>query len=392
VVDDGFTHVPLVLGPGSNSGLMRLDDQSETERAQLEEFFAVSREGMVPTLLHQARNRQRDLLYQPQRVAIELERILSSFAPQVVVADHLAFGATAALRGLRQPFLAFHPGHPSAIARGWPYGYPARVPSRIRVDIGGLGRLWGVCAGVVERFTDEYNRAIAAVDPDVSSVDDAFVAGSPLGTLVNYPAELGSSYRLAGGSRYIGSAVRVQPSTDVRRREGGKRPRIYAALGSFFSGRSDILRTIVAAFRHEPVDLVMATGVTPVSELGAVPDHWVVADYLPQPVEIASADLVITHGGNNTITESLTAGVPLVVGPLSTDQFAAAADVESAGLGLVFDPNLDDGSTIGEIARCVLANGSVEAAGELGAALRARPGPDLAADLVEEASVEAPVA
>jgi zeaxanthin glucosyltransferase len=393
VIDDGFTHASLALGPGSNPGLMRPRDQSEAERAQLEEFFAVSKKGMVPTLLHQARNRMRDLLHEPHRVAVEIERIVSSYAPDVIVVDHLAFGATAALRGMRQPFVAFHPGHPSAIAEGSPYGYPPRIPPRIRVDEEGLDSLREICDGVVQRFTDEYNGAMAVVDPGADAVDNAFVAGSRLGTLINYPEALGSSYRLPGGSRFIGSAVRgVEPSTDVSRPGQGRRPRVYAALGSFFSGRSDILRNIVAAFRHEPVELVMATGVTPVSELGDLPDHWIVADNLPQPAVIASADLVITHGGNNTITESLTAGVPLLVGPLSTDQFTAAADVESAGLGMAFDPNFDGASTIAEMAECVLASGAVEAAGHLGASLRATPGQYLAADLIERAMVEVPAA
>jgi UDP:flavonoid glycosyltransferase YjiC (YdhE family) len=113
-----------------------------------------------------------------------------------------------------------------------------------------------------------------------------------------------------------------------------------------------------------------------------------VAEYLPQPALIRTSDLVITHGGNNTVTEALTAGVPLLVGPLSTDQFAAAADIESAGLGEVFDPNFDDATSIAALAQGVLAGDAVAVAGELGQELRRRPGHAYAARLIDESMRE----
>lgn len=387
VVADGFQHAQLSLGPGSNSGLMRPQDQSAEEEAQLEEFFAATRLGMVPTLLHQARNRQRDLLWQPRRVAERLREIVEHLRPRAILVDQLAFVATAALRGLRQDFISLHPGHPSAISVGWPYGYPPRLPARLRVDLEDLEELRTVCVGVVERFTNEYNRAVAAVDDRVEPVRDAFAATSPTRALVNYPALLGSGYGLPVRSRFIGSAVRSQDGQTVQMTPS-RRPRIYISLGTFFSARSDLIAKLVAAFRDEPVDVVMARGVTPRARLGRVPDHWIVDEYLPQPALIAQSDLVVTHGGNNTVTESLTAGVPMLVGPLSTDQFAGAADVESAGLGRAFDPNFDDAATIADLAHDVLRSESVSRAAELGEALRARPGHRYAADLIEAAIAE----
>jgi UDP:flavonoid glycosyltransferase YjiC (YdhE family) len=94
--------------------------------------------------------------------------------------------------------------------------------------------------------------------------------------------------------------------------------------------------------------------------------------------------MVITHGGNNTVTEALTAGVPLLVGPLSTDQFAAAADVEQGGVGGVFDPNNDDAATISDMAFEILRSDAVVRSSSMGRSLRARPGQDLAASLIAE--------
>ncbi|MCU1538752.1 MAG: glycosyltransferase, partial [Humibacillus sp.] len=53
------------------------------------------------------------------------------------------------------------------------------------------------------------------------------------------------------------------------------------------------------------------------------------------------------HGGNNSATEALRAAVPLLVLPLSTDQFAGAAALEVAGVGEALDPNR---ATVDELA------------------------------------------
>jgi len=49
--------------------------------------------------------------------------------------------------------------------------------------------------------------------------------------------------------------------------------------------------------------------------------------------------VIVHHGGNGSVTEAAAAGVPMVVLPFSTDQFAAAAAIERTGLGVAFAPN-----------------------------------------------------
>ena len=96
-------------------------------------------------------------------------------------------------------------------------------------------------------------------------------------------------------------------------------------------------------------------------------------------------DIVVCHGGNNTVTEALTAGLPVLAAPFSTDQFAGAEDLRRAGLGDAIDPNA---ATVDEIAAALasLIDGdATRRAASLGAELRAAPGADDAADILESA-------
>ncbi|KPJ81871.1 MAG: hypothetical protein AMS17_19280 [Spirochaetes bacterium DG_61] len=50
-------------------------------------------------------------------------------------------------------------------------------------------------------------------------------------------------------------------------------------------------------------------------------------------------DVVIHHGGNNSFTESLYFGKPMVIMPFSSDQFDIASDAEELRIAGVLNPN-----------------------------------------------------
>jgi len=381
VAADGHEHVELTLGSGSNAGV-----RPAGAAAELDAFFAATREGMIATLRYQAERRRHDLLWQPQPVAERLHQIIATIAPDTVLVDQLAFGATAALRGLRVPFLSFLPGHPCQLpARGDTFGYPALRPPGFAPPAAALRSLRELCTAVALEFTAAYNNVLTALDPTAAPLDDAFAAGGTLGTLVNYPWQFGAHPDRLPHARFVGSCIRLEepdPFFESLAREQRKQPRAYVSLGSFLSARTDVLQRIAGALRILGWDAVIATGVTHPEKLAPLPSGWVVREHLPQVAALDACDIVVCHGGNNTVTEALTAGLPVLAAPFSTDQFAGAEDLRRAGLGGAINPAANTAAEIAMILRSLLDGDAARRAAALGTALRRAPGAKFAADAV----------
>ena len=71
----------------------------------------------------------------------------------------------------------------------------------------------------------------------------------------------------------------------------------------------------------------------PLADRITLHDNQTGESFLPQPAILPQVDLVITHGGNNTVTESIHNGLPMVVLPLFWDQVDNAQRIEEIGFG-----------------------------------------------------------
>ncbi len=339
----GFEREDLRLGRGSNPGVVRAEDQPRGEDEALQGFFDATRLGAVPTLAFQAAARGDDLLWEPLRVAREVQDLVDRVRPDQIVVDHLAFSARMGLRGARVPHADVVLGHPSALTVGDEvYGYPPAWPNRLQPDPGALGALRRQCEGVRDAFTEQWNTVLATLDTGAAASHDAFAESGDV-LLLNYPEELHPPERttLLPRHAFLGSSVRSEgPDEEVDAwlaRDGA--PVVYVSLGSFLSVRSDVLARVAEALRSLEVRVALAAGSTSRDELGPIPPSWLVRRELPQVTVLGQAALAVSHGGNNSVTEAMSAGVPLLLLPLSTDQFAGAAAIEAAGLGEALDPN-----------------------------------------------------
>lgn len=335
---DGFEWRLLRLGTGSNNGV-------DSGGAGIQSFIAATREGPLATIRRQALDRERDLLWNPERVAAEIGALCADLDPDDVLVDHVSFGSTLAMHATGRPFVSLVPGHPSQLPVGAErYGIPAHWPSCLAPDPLELDELEQLVDRVTNAFTHRWNDALAAVAPQMRPVDDAFrVHGREV--LYNSVAHLHAPERielLPSDHRFVGPLVRREELPEALRSwldRTDERPHVYVALGTFLSHRADVLARIADALRSIGARAAIAVGSTAPHELGPIPDDWIVAPTLPQVAMLRGADVSIHHGGNNSVQESLAAGVRQLVVPMSTDQFANAADLERAGAAVVASPN-----------------------------------------------------
>jgi zeaxanthin glucosyltransferase len=383
VEEFGLERIDLRLGRGSNPGVIAAEEQPADEGESLRGFFAATREGAVPTLAYQAAERLTDLMWRPVESARAVQRIVDEVAPDQVIVDHLAFSARLGLHTADVPHGDVVLGHPTALPVGEEvYGVPPAWPAAFRPDPDALAGLRVLCERVAARFTEEWNAAARELAPSHPPSADAFAEHGPL-VLYNSPVELADDARrsLLPPHAFLGSARRVERvDADVERWVADAGPFVHVSFGSFLSVRGDVLRRVTEALRSRGVRAAVATGSTDAAELGDLPGDWLVRRYLPQVRLLDAAAAAVTHGGNNSVTEAIGAGVPLVMLPFSTDQFAGGASIERAGFGVVLDPNA---ASVGELAdaveRVLGLDADARSRLEAAAARQAeQPGPELA--------------
>ena len=124
--------------------------------------------------------------------------------------------------------------------------------------------------------------------------------------------------------------------------------------------------------------------------LGPLSPSWLVAPSLPQITLLSRAAAAVTHGGNNSVTECLSAGVPMVVLPFSTDQFAIAADLERVGAATAIDPNAPLRESLDDALDEALVPARQGAVHRIADQLRAEPGPTIALQRLRHDAVERP--
>lgn len=123
----------------------------------------------------------------------------------------------------------------------------------------------------------------------------------------------------------------------------GRRPLIYASFGTAQNRRTELFRIVIAAMARQPVQLVVSGGGRRLTrdELGPVPSNVIVRDFVSTRDVLADASVHITHGGCNSVHESLMAGVPMVCLPQAFDQIPLSRRVEQLGVGVIAEANPD---------------------------------------------------
>ncbi|MEX2182919.1 MAG: nucleotide disphospho-sugar-binding domain-containing protein [Chloroflexota bacterium] len=162
-----------------------------------------------------------------------------------------------------------------------------------------------------------------------------FIAESPYLNLYSFPAEADYERAVPLGSTWhrLDSTVRA-PETSwelpahLRERDGAL---IYLSLGSLGAADVGLMQRLVDLLATTEHRVIVSKG--PLTDQIALHDNQVGEAFLPQPAILPQVDLVITHGGNNTVTEAFHHGKPMIVLPLFWDQVDNAQRVDETGFG-----------------------------------------------------------
>ena len=157
---------------------------------------------------------------------------------------------------------------------------------------------------------------------------------------------------------YVGPEIeldRQEKSMPVQKHTGKKL--IYIAVGTVYQANPEFLRACFRAFADPRYQVVLSVGraIEP-EELGPAPENFRVEQYVPQLSVLEQADLFITHGGMNSISESVMYGVPMIVVPNTIEQAINAARIEKLQAGLYLDPGQLTSAGIRRAAEMVLAD------------------------------------
>ena len=165
----------------------------------------------------------------------------------------------------------------------------------------------------------------------------------------------------------------------LREREG---PLVYLSLGSLGSADVELMRKLIAELAGAPYRIVVSMG--PQHAELDLAGNMAGEEFLPQTEVLPKVDLVITHGGNNTVTECLHFGKPMVVLPIFWDQHDNAQRIEETGFGARLDTYRHSGEELtGAIDRLLGDAGLRSRLAATSARLQGARGTERAADLIE---------
>jgi len=161
---------------------------------------------------------------------------------------------------------------------------------------------------------------------------------------------------------------------------------IYLSLGSLGSADVDLMKRLVDVLGRTPHRYIVSKG--PQADQYELAANMVGAEFLPQTRIIPQVDVVITHGGNNTTTEALHFGKPMILLPLFWDQYDNAQRMDELGFGVRLATYAFTDADMFAALDTVLANELRTKLAAMGEQIRARDGLRKGADVIEKVGLD----
>lgn len=185
----------------------------------------------------------------------------------------------------------------------------------------------------------------------------------------------------------IDSSVRLTDEDYVVPPEVADRPDgsalVYLSLGSLGGADVELMQRLVDVLADSPHRFIVSKG--PQADRITLAPNMVGEATVPQTKVIPQVDLVITHGGNNTTTEALHFGKPMVLLPLFWDQYDNAQRMDELGFGIRLATYAFTDDELHGAVDTLLADTDLRARlDEIGRRIRGRDGLTRGADVIEQ--------
>ncbi len=260
----------------------------------------------------------------------QLREILARVRPDVVVLDNVV--GFAGLLTCGAPYVRIVSCNPLEVTGPDVAPVFSGLPARDRAE-------WQAFRDEYDRMHRQLWRAFSAwmVQQGAPPLDDlSFVHTSQVANLYVFPEEADyvEERPLDATWHRMDSSVRETDSDyelPGALAGGDGSALVYLSLGSLGSADVSLMQHLIDAFAQTRHRFVVSLGPRH-AELSLAP-NMVGAQTLPQTKVIPQVDVVVTHGGNNTTTEALHFGKPMVVLPLFWDQHDNAQRMDELGFG-----------------------------------------------------------
>jgi len=170
-----------------------------------------------------------------------------------------------------------------------------------------------------------------------------------------------------------------------RAAEQSQIPRVLVSLSTCaFAGQRRMLQNILDAIAPLPVDATVTVGPAINAAGLRVPHNAAMHAWLDHDDVLATASLVVGHGGHGTAMRALSFGVPQIVMPANPmiDQKGVGAALERVGAGTLLRKHAGPKRIRAAIQAVLTDPAYREAAGRLGVQIRQRDGAQAAADAI----------
>ncbi|KAH9417279.1 UDP-glucuronosyltransferase 2A1 [Dermatophagoides pteronyssinus] len=220
--------------------------------------------------------------------------------------------------------------------------------------------------------------------------DQVFFPRSPLLNIYQFPKELDydDTIKLPEHYQRVDAFVRDDPEPfelpdKIRKQMKPGDKLIFLSMGSMGSCNLELMKRFVRVLSKTPYYYLVSMG--PLYDQYELSDNMWGGPYVPQTKILPLVDLVIFHGGNNTLTETVYFGKPMIVIPLFYDQYNNAQRVQEKNFGRRLDQHqFTDEQLIDTIDKLINDNELCERLKRIGQRIRTSQAKDLACKRIEQ--------